>query len=127
MAGPWRKTRCSGSTRCTTGSSPAWSRTPRATPRSRQLPSARSSSPLRVERLVHELVSPHVVLAPHAADCPVVEAAQHLHGLPVQRLQVLLLDAVLPADLARHQLRVVDYLDVARTQLLRERQGEQDG
>src|SRR3954471_22846186 len=112
MAARWPRTTSSGSTKSTTGRSPAWSRTPPAKPRSRPRASARRGRAPRVERFVDQLVRAHVVLAAHAPDGPVVEAAQELHRLLVKRLEVLLLHAVLAADLPGDQLRVVDHLDV---------------
>jgi hypothetical protein len=57
--------------------------------------------------------------------CQPSKSTQCIHDLVVERLEVLLLDPVLTADLARDQLRVVDHLDLARSQIVRQLEREQ--
>src|SRR5215211_2455363 len=79
-----------------------------------------------VQDLVDKLVGALVVLARDAAHRPVLELPQGVHGLEVQRLHVLVLDLVLAADLARHELRVVDHLDLPRAELVGQLEAEED-
>src|SRR4051794_25440971 len=73
-----------------------------------------------VERRVYELVGALVVLAPDGPHGPGVELAQRPHRVEEERPQTGVLDLVLAADLARHELRVVDHLDLVGAQLARE-------
>src|SRR3954454_23991321 len=78
-----------------------------------------------VQRLVDQLVGALVVLAPDGAHGPGVEPAQLAHGLQEERLQAGVLDLVLAADLAGHELRVVDDLDLVGAQLAGQLEPEQ--
>src|SRR5665648_726627 len=91
--------------------------------RARRLMSCSLSGAQRfVQRLVDQLVGSLVLLPAHRAHRPRVELAQRAHRLEEEWLQPGVLDLVLAADLAGHQLRVVDHLDLAGAQVARQLQ-----
>src|SRR6476646_1026051 len=67
----------------------------------------------RVEGLVDERVGRLVLLAPHVADRPAVEAVQRLADRGVERAQSGVLDSIVPQHLAHDQLRVAHELQLA--------------
>src|SRR5919197_3885105 len=78
-----------------------------------------------IQGVVHELVRALVRFAPDIAHGPAIEPAQRLHRLEEKRLEAGVLDLVHAVDLARHELRVVDHLDLARTELASQLQAEE--
>jgi hypothetical protein len=81
----------------------------------------------RVEGFVYEAVGLLVLLAADVFDRPLLEAADLVEDLRVQRLQVLVLDLVLLLNLADDQLRIADQLDLLGLELLGEADAEQQG
>jgi hypothetical protein len=81
----------------------------------------------RVERFVYEAVGLLVLLAADVFDRPLLEGAELVEDLCVQRLQVLVLDLVLLLHLADDQLRVADELDLLGLELLCQADAEQQG
>src|SRR5215208_8510937 len=78
----------------------------------------------RVQGLVHQLVGAPVVRARDVAHAPVVELAERRESLQEERLQAGVLDLVLAADLAGHELGVVDHVDLARAEVAGELEAE---
>src|SRR6478672_292355 len=78
-----------------------------------------------VQRLVHELVGPHVLLPPDVPHLPAVELAEPPHGLHEQLAKGGVLDLVLAADLASDELGVVHHLDLAGAEVARQVERQQ--